>query len=86
MANFNSKNVMLIGLKGEDAMINQDLTAAGFTPVANNYYRHAGETTSNFKYGVIYFYDGTDYNAIVDKSQMEEAIENAITTTINTEV
>ena len=38
-------------------VINQDLTASGFTPVANTYYRHIGATTSTFTQGVIYLYD-----------------------------
>ena len=38
-------------------VINQDLSAAGFTPVANTYYRHTGATTATFTQGVIYLYD-----------------------------
>lgn len=38
-------------------VINQDLTASGFTPVANTYYRHTGATTDMFTQGVIYLYD-----------------------------
>lgn len=38
-------------------VINQDLTASGFTPVANTYYRHTGATTDTFTKGVIYLYD-----------------------------
>lgn len=38
-------------------VINQDLSASGFTPVANTYYRHTGATTDTFTQGVIYFYD-----------------------------
>lgn len=38
-------------------VINQDLTASGFTPVANTYYRHTGATTATFTQGVIYLYD-----------------------------
>lgn len=38
-------------------VINQDLSAAGFTPVANTYYRHTGATTDTFTQGVIYLYD-----------------------------
>ena len=40
-------------------VINQDLTASGFTPVANTYYRHTGATTDTFTQGVIYLYDTT---------------------------
>ena len=38
-------------------VINQDLSATDFTPVANTYYRHTGATTSTFTQGVIYLYD-----------------------------
>ena len=38
-------------------VINQDLTASGFTPVANTYYRHTGVTTPSFTQGIIYLYD-----------------------------
>ena len=38
-------------------VINQDLSASGFTPVANTYYRHTGATTDMFTQGVIYLYD-----------------------------
>lgn len=38
-------------------VINQDLSASGFTPTANTYYRHTGATNNTFTQGVIYFYD-----------------------------
>ena len=38
-------------------VINQDLSATDFTPVANTYYRHTGATTATFTQGVIYLYD-----------------------------
>lgn len=38
-------------------VINQDLSASGFTPVANSYYRHTGATTDTFTQGIIYLYD-----------------------------
>lgn len=38
-------------------VINQDLSASGFTPVANTYYRHTGVTNDTFTQGVIYLYD-----------------------------
>lgn len=38
-------------------VINQDLTASGFTPMTNTYYRHTGATTDTFTQGVIYLYD-----------------------------
>lgn len=44
-------------------VINQDLSASGFTPVANTYYRHTGTTTDTFTQGVIYFYD-TEYHKL----------------------
>lgn len=40
-------------------VINQDLSASGFTPVANTYYRHTGATNDTFTQGVIYLYDTT---------------------------
>lgn len=40
-------------------VINQDLSATDFTPVANTYYRHTGATTATFTQGVIYLYDTT---------------------------
>lgn len=45
-------------------VINQDLAASGFTPVANSYYRHIGATTASFTKGVIYLYNGTGYAAL----------------------
>lgn len=44
-------------------VINQDLSASGFTPVANTYYRHIGATTDTFTQGVIYLYD-TSYHKL----------------------
>ena len=44
-------------------VVNQDLSASGFTPVANMYYRHTG-ATGTFTQGVIYYYDGTEYKAL----------------------
>ena len=38
-------------------VINQDLSASGFTPTANTYYRHTGATTDTFTQGIIYLYD-----------------------------
>lgn len=38
-------------------VINQDLSATDFTPVANTYYRHTGSTTATFTQGIIYLYD-----------------------------
>lgn len=44
-------------------VINQDLSASGFTPTASTYYRHTG-TTGTYTQGVIYYYDGTEYKAL----------------------
>lgn len=44
-------------------VINQDLSASGFTPVTNTYYKHTGETTDTFTQGVIYLYD-TSYHKL----------------------
>lgn len=45
-------------------VVNQDLDAVGFTPVASTYYRHTGASATTFTIGGIYYYDGTNYNAI----------------------
>lgn len=45
-------------------VINQDLTASGFTPVTNTYYKHTGTTTDLYTNGVIYFYNGTKYASL----------------------
>lgn len=45
-------------------IINQDLSADGFVPVENTYYRHTGTTSETYTAGVIYFYNGTAYKAI----------------------
>ena len=45
-------------------VINQDLSASGFTPTANTYYRHTGATTDTFTQGVIYYYNSTGYVAL----------------------
>ena len=45
-------------------VINQDLSASGFTPVANTYYRHTGTATASYTNGVIYYYNGTGYAAL----------------------
>lgn len=42
-------------------IIMQDLSASGFTPTANTYYLHIGETTSTYDNGMIYFYNGSTY-------------------------
>lgn len=48
-------------------VINQDLSASGFTPVTNTYYRHTGATTDTFTQGVIYLYD-TAYHKLGESS------------------
>lgn len=45
-------------------IVEQDLTASGFTPVANTYYKHTGATSATYTQGVIYLYKGTEYKAI----------------------
>ena len=45
-------------------IINQDLSADGFAPVENTYYRHTGTTSETYTAGVVYFYNGTAYKAI----------------------
>ena len=45
-------------------VINQDLSASGFTPVANTYYKHTGTTTASYTNGVIYYYNSTSYVAL----------------------
>lgn len=46
-------------------IINQDLTADGFTPVEGTYYRHTGTGGgSAYTTGTIYYYNGTEYKAI----------------------
>ena len=42
-------------------IIMQDLSASGFTPTANTYYLHIGETTITYDNGMIYFYNGSTY-------------------------
>ena len=48
-------------------IINQSLSAEGFTPVANTYYRHTGATTEAYTKGVIYYYNGSEYKRIDGK-------------------
>ena len=45
-------------------VISQDLTASGFTPTANTYYKHTGTTTASYTNGVIYYYNSTGYVAL----------------------
>lgn len=45
-------------------IIMQDLNASGFTPTANTYYLHIGETTIMCNKGTIYFYNGTEYKVL----------------------
>lgn len=61
----------------------QDLSASGFTPVANTYYKHSGATTENYTNGYIYFYDGNEYEPINgkprDKTYIKEFIKRSFT-------
>ena len=61
-------------------VINQDLSASGFTPVANTYYRHTGATTDTFTQGVIYLYD-TAYHKLGESGGGTTFNEYTYTTT-----
>ena len=50
-------------------IIMQDLSASGFTPTANTYYLHIGETTITYDNGMIYFYNGTNYTSIIGSGE-----------------
>lgn len=62
-------------------VINQDLTASGFTPVANTYYRHTGATTEAFTKGIIYLYD-TAYHKLGESGSGGTTL-NKYTLTLN---
>ena len=64
-------------------VINQDLSASGFTPVANTYYRHTGATTDTFTQGVIYLYD-TAYHKLGESGGGGGTTLNNYTYTTNT--
>lgn len=64
-------------------VINQDLTASGFTPVANTYYRHTGATTDTFTQGVIYLYD-TAYHKLGESGGGGGTTLNKYTTQLDT--
>ena len=51
-------------------IITQDLSVSGFTPTANTYYLHIGETTITYNNGMIYFYNGTNYTSIIDGGEL----------------
>ena len=51
-------------------IITQDLSASGFTPTANTYYLHIGETTITYDNGTIYFYNGTNYTSIIGSGEL----------------
>lgn len=59
-------------------VINQDLTASGFTPVANTYYKHTGTTTDLYTNGVIYFYNGTKYASLDVSAAVTEQVTVAV--------
>lgn len=85
-------------------IIMHDLNASGFTPTANTYYLHIGETTITYNNGMIYFYNGSTYIQVGDspinvvqttgssetnvmsQKAVTDAINTAVTTTLNTEV
>lgn len=52
-------------------IVNQDLSAAGFSPVANTYYRHTGDTNATYTKGVIYYYNETAFSNVVINSDMD---------------
>lgn len=56
-------------------IINQDLDAVGFTPVANTYYKHVGASDTNYDIGKIYFYTGSEYKAIDGSGSSESTYE-----------
>ena len=60
-------------------VINQDLSASGFTPVANTYYRHTGATTDTFTQGIIYLYD-TAYHKLGESGGGGTTLNRYITT------
>ena len=64
-------------------VINQDLSASGFTPVANTYYRHTGATTDAFTQGVIYLYD-TAYHKLGESGSGGGRTLNKYTVTLST--
>lgn len=45
-------------------IINQDLHAIGFQPVANTYYRHTGDVQTRFTKGIIYKFNGEIYEEL----------------------
>ena len=59
-------------------VINQNLTASGFTPVANTYYKHTGTTTDLYTNGVIYFYNGTKYASLDGSTAVTEQVTVAV--------
>lgn len=75
MAIYNGKEILFnpqlnLGASDYDELankpiINQDLSADGFTPEAGTYYRHTGtDDGADYATGKIYYYDGTEYKAI----------------------
>lgn len=64
-------------------VINQDLAASGFTPVANTYYKHAGTTTDLYTNGVIYFYNGTKYASLDGSGGGGTAVAEQVTVAVN---
>ena len=64
-------------------VINQNLSASGFTPTANTYYRHTGATTDTFTQGVIYLYD-TAYHKLGESGGGGGTTLNKYTFTVDT--
>lgn len=50
-------------------IVNQDLSAVGFTPVANTYYRNTGD--NEYAKGGIYFYNGTRISKVITYGEMD---------------
>ena len=54
-------------------IVNQDLGAQGFIPVAGTYYRNTG--TNDYTKGGIYFYDGRSISSVVTYSTLQGNLE-----------
>lgn len=51
-------------------IINQDLDELGFVPVSGTYYRHNGASSTNYAIGVIYYYDGINFNKVLTQGDV----------------
>ena len=79
--------ILRFDLEGESisfyrTVIDTNLASSGFTPVLNTYYRHTGSTVAGFVNGVIYYYNGSSYKAIVGGSGVEVDYEDITNTPI----